>query len=113
MPCLFCQIIAREAPATIVFQDERVTAIRDIHPQAPTHLLVMPNRHLASLAEASAEDEALLGALLLTARELARQAGLLPDGFRLAINSGLAAGQSVWHLHLHVLGGRPMRWPPG
>jgi histidine triad (HIT) family protein len=112
-PCLFCRIIAGQAPAEIVFQDERVTAIRDNHPQAPTHLLVMPNRHLASLAEAGAGDESLLGVLLLTASRLADEAGLAQAGFRLVVNTGAGAGQSVWHLHIHVIGGRALHWPPG
>lgn len=110
--CLFCKIIARQIPATIVHQDEQVTAIRDINPAAPTHLLVMPNRHLASVAEAGSEDAGLLGALLLTGARLAAEAGL-SGGFRLVANTGAEAGQSVHHLHVHVLGGRAMHWPPG
>jgi histidine triad (HIT) family protein len=110
--CLFCKIIAHEIPATIVHQDELVTAIRDINPAAPTHLLVMPNRHLVSVAEAGPDDGELLAALLLTAARLAAEAGL-GGGFRLVANTGPDAGQSVHHLHVHVLGGRAMHWPPG
>jgi histidine triad (HIT) family protein len=109
--CIFCQIIAGKQPATILYQDEQVTAFRDLHPQGPTHILLVPNRHISSMAEVQAADGELLGALLLAAAQLARQAGL--GGYRLVINNGAEAGQSVWHLHLHLIGGRPMRWPPG
>ena len=109
--CVFCQIVQRKLPATIVLQDELVTVFRDLHPQGPTHLLIVPNRHIESIAEAEADDAALLGKMLLTAAQIARQAGLA--GYRLVINNGAEAGQSVWHLHVHLIGGRPMRWPPG
>ncbi len=109
--CLFCQIIAHQRPAHLLQQDAQVTAFRDINPQAPTHLLVVPNRHLASIAEAQATDAELLGTLLVTAAKLAQQEGL--TGYRLVINNGAEAGQSVWHLHVHLLGGRRMHWPPG
>jgi histidine triad (HIT) family protein len=109
--CLFCQIVAGQRPATRVYHDERVTAFRDINPQAPTHILLVPNRHIPSIAEAQAEDADLLSALLLTAAQIARQEGL--TGYRLVVNNGSEAGQSVWHLHLHLLGGRRMHWPPG
>ncbi len=110
-PCLFCQIVARERPAAIVYQDEQVTAFRDINPKAPTHLLVVPNRHIATIAEAEPGDEAMLGKLLLAAAQVAKQEGL--ESYRLVVNNGSGAGQSVWHLHVHILGGRPMHWPPG
>jgi histidine triad (HIT) family protein len=110
--CLFCRIVARDLPADIIHQDEHVTAIRDINPQAPTHLLVMPNRHLASVAEAAPDDQALLGTLLLAAARLAA-AERLSDGYRLVVNTGADAGQSVHHLHVHLLGGRALHWPPG
>ena len=110
--CLFCKIIAGKVPATVVYQDEALTAIRDIRPQAPTHILVLPNRHVTGIAEAQASDAELLGKLLLAARRIAQQEDL-NGGYRLVINSGLDAGQSVFHLHVHVLGGRHMRWPPG
>ncbi len=109
--CLFCQIVAGQRPATRVYHDERVTAFRDINPQAPTHILLVPNRHVPSISEAQAEDADLLAALLLTAAQVARQEGL--TGYRLVVNNGSEAGQSVWHLHLHLLGGRRMHWPPG
>jgi histidine triad (HIT) family protein len=109
--CLFCQIVAGARPANIVHRNAQVTAFRDIHPQAPTHILVVPNRHIRSLSEAQVEDAPLLGALLAQAAEIARQEGL--TGYRLVVNNGAEAGQSVWHLHVHILGGRRLTWPPG
>ena len=111
--CLFCKIIAGKVPASVVHQDDQVTAIRDIHPQAPTHILILPNRHLASAADARAGDEHLLGLLLLAASQIAEKEGLTAGGYRLVVNTGAEAGQSVFHLHVHLLGGRRMRWPPG
>ena len=110
--CLFCKIIAGEIPASIVYRDEQVVAIRDINPVGPVHLLVLPIRHITSAAEAEAADGGLLGAMTLTAIRLAREAGLV-DGYRLVINTGPDGGQSVGHLHQHLIGGRAMRWPPG
>lgn len=109
--CLFCRIRDGEIPATMVFSDDQVVAFHDVHPQAPTHILVIPRKHIRSLADATAEDAALLGHMSLVASRIARDTGL--DSFRTVANSGEGAGQSVWHLHLHVLGGRRMRWPPG
>ena len=113
MSCLFCRIAAGEIPATIVHRDDEVVAFRDIHPQAPTHILVIPVRHVPGIAEAGEADQALLGRLVLTARDLAREEGLDETGYRLVANNGEQAGQSVPHLHVHLLGGRPMGWPPG
>ncbi len=110
--CLFCRIVEGSLPARIVHRDEHCTAFWDIRPQAPTHLLIVPNRHLDSLDAAKEEDAALLGHLLLTAARLAEQLGL-ERGYRVVINTGREAGQSVFHLHLHLLGGRPLGWPPG
>src|ERR1700687_4535226 len=110
--CLFCKIIAGQLPATVVYRDERVLAIRDIRPVAPTHVLLMPIRHLASLAEAEAGDSDLIGALHLTAVMLARQENL-SRGYRLVVNTGPDGGQTVGHLHVHLIGGRGMAWPPG
>jgi len=110
---VFEKIMARELPARIVYEDDQVVAFHDIKPQAPAHLLVIPRKPIARLAEAGAEDQALLGHLLLKAAEVATAAGLRKDGYRLVINSGPDAGESVPHLHCHILGGRPMRWPPG
>ncbi len=111
--CLFCRIVAKEIPAELVHQDESAIVIRDVNPQAPTHLLVIPQEHLQSLDDASQKDEALLGHLLRVAARVANAAGLAEGGYRTVINNGVGAGQSVFHLHLHVLGGRPMNWPPG
>jgi histidine triad (HIT) family protein len=109
--CLFCKIIAGSISAAVVHQDEHVTAIRDVNPQAPTHILILPNRHLASVSEAGMPDEGLLGKLVLAAAEVARKEGL--SDYRLVVNNGAGAGQSVFHLHVHLLGGRRMTWPPG
>ena len=110
--CLFCRIVSGQAAAKHVYEDELAVAFQDINPQAPVHLLVIPKQHLASLAHATEEQAALLGHLQLVAARLAHEAGL-EVGYRTVINSGPDAGQTVFHLHVHVLGGRPMRWPPG
>ena len=112
MSTLFSRIIAREIPADIVYEDDLCLAFRDINPQAPTHVLVIPKKEIARLIDAKEEDQALLGHLLLAAGKIARQLNV-GDAFRLAINNGEQAGQSVFHLHLHLLAGRPFRWPPG
>jgi histidine triad (HIT) family protein len=111
--CIFCRIIAHEVPAKIVFEDENVVAFEDLHPQAPVHLLVVPRKHLPSLKEATTDDEPLLGHLSAVAAQLARERGLETKGYRAVINNGSWAGQSVFHLHVHVLGGRVFHWPPG
>jgi histidine triad (HIT) family protein len=111
--CLFCRIVAGEIPADFIHRDDRSVVIRDINPQAPTHLLVIPHGHIDSLDDASQKDEALLGHLLRVAARVANAAGLAEGGYRTVINNGAGAGQSVFHLHVHVLGGRPMNWPPG
>ena len=111
-PCLFCQIAAGERPATIVYRGEDLIAIRDINPQAPTHILIIPIKHIVNLAEATVEDEGLIGRLMTAAKEIAQQEDL-GKGYRLVINNGAQAGQSVFHLHVHLLGGRAMHWPPG
>jgi histidine triad (HIT) family protein len=110
---LFTKIINGQIPAKFVYRDEHMVAIRDINPQAPTHLLVIPIEPLPSITEAGPEDEALLGRLLLTARKIAEQEGLAESGYRLVLNAGSHGGQTVPHLHLHILGGRQMTWPPG
>ena len=104
--CIFCQIASGEAPSDIVHQDAEIVAFRDIHPRAPTHILVIPREHITGVAEASEEQVALLGRLLLRAADIARQEGLGQRGYRLVINSGPDSGQMVPHLHLHILGGR-------
>lgn len=111
--CLFCRVIAKEIPADLVHQDDRSIVIRDINPQAPTHLLVIPLAHIESLDDAAQKDEALLGHLLRVGARVANAEGLGETGYRTVINTGAGAGQSVFHLHVHVLGGRPMNWPPG
>ena len=109
--CLFCKIAAGDIPATVIAADDRFVAFRDIDPQAPTHVLVIPRSHLASLNEASDAD--LLGSLLLFAKGIAADEGLTERGYRVVLNTNSEAGQTVFHIHAHVLGGRVMRWPPG
>ena len=111
--CIFCKVAAGEIPAAKIYEDERAVAFRDINPQAPTHALVIPRAHVASLNEAGEADGALLGHLLLVAARVARDAGHAAGGYRTVINTGPGAGQSVFHVHAHVLAGRPMAWPPG
>lgn len=110
---LFEKIIAREIPADIVYEDDRVLAFRDISPQAPTHVLIIPKKVIPRVAEAEDEDSALLGHLLIKARSVAAELGLAENGYRLVINNGRDGGESVPHLHCHILGGRPLKWPPG
>jgi len=111
--CLFCRLIEGEVAADVVFQDARALAIRDINPQAPVHLLVIPKEHLDSLDDVGQRDEALLGHLLRVASRIAHSHGLTESGYRTVVNTGEGAGQSVSHLHVHVLGGRELTWPPG
>jgi histidine triad (HIT) family protein len=113
MSTIFTKIINREIPARIAFEDDRVLAFHDIQPQAPVHILVVPKKEIARVAETAPEDEALLGHLIFVAQKLAKEQGLYPAGFRLVINNGRDGGESVPHLHVHILGGRPMAWPPG
>ncbi len=112
MTTLFGKIIRREIPADVVYEDDLCLAFRDINPQAPTHVLVIPKKEIAKLSDAGAEDQALLGHLMLAAGKIARSLGV-GDTFRLVVNNGAEAGQSVFHLHLHILAGRKLRWPPG
>jgi histidine triad (HIT) family protein len=112
--CLFCSIIAHDAPATFVYEDDQVVAIRDVNPQAPVHVLLIPREHdLESLNDASKLDVQLMGHLLYVAAKVANQLEIAETGYRVVINTGEAAGQSVPHLHAHVLGGRNLGWPPG
>ena len=111
--CLFCRIAAREIPADIVHQDDDVVAFRDISPQSPTHVLVIPRRHIASALELTADDGPLLGVLFAAASRVARKDGIADTGYRVVTNVGRDSGQSVEHLHLHVMGGRRFAWPPG
>lgn len=110
---LFERIVARQIPADIVYEDDQVLAFRDIHPQAPVHVLIVPKRAIPRINEATNTDAALLGHLMLKAAAVARQVGLGETGFRLVINNGRDGGESVPHLHCHILGGRPLEWPPG
>ena len=110
--CLFCKIGDKKIPSKIVYQDDEVFAFEDISPQAPTHILICPRKHFASLNEAVTADQSVLGKLQLVAAQLARERKLL-EGYRTVLNNGSGAGQSVFHLHLHLLGGRPLSWPPG
>jgi histidine triad (HIT) family protein len=113
MACLFCEIAAGRIPAKVVHQDDHVLAFHDIDPKAPTHVLVIPKKHITSLLDLSEGDDALVGRLVRTARDIARQSGLDPRGFRLVFNCGDDAGYSVYHIHLHLVGGRKLSWPPG
>ena len=110
---IFSKIIRREIPADIVYEDEQALAFRDVSPQAPTHILVIPKEPLASVADAREQDAALLGHLMIVARKVAFDEGILEGGFRLVVNTGKDGGQTVPHLHIHILGGRPLSWPPG
>lgn len=110
---LFEKIVAREIPAKLAFEDDEVLAFHDINPQAPVHVLVIPKRVIPRIAEAQLADSPLLGRLLLTARQIAADLGLTESGYRIVINNGRNGGETVPHLHVHLLGGRPMHWPPG
>lgn len=111
--CIFCRIIQREIPSRILYESEDVIAFEDINPQAPTHILIVPRSHIPTLNEATKEDQSLLGLLLLTAARIASDRQINSSGYRLVCNTNRGAGQSVYHIHLHLLGGRVMSWPPG
>jgi histidine triad (HIT) family protein len=111
--CLFCKIIAGQINASIVYQDDRIVAFKDINPQAPTHVLVVPRRHIASLNDLTAEDDGIVGEIVRRGAALAKAAGHADRGYRTVFNCNADAGQTVFHIHLHVLGGRTMTWPPG
>ena len=111
--CLFCKIIAGDIPSNKVYSDDEIYAFHDISPAAPTHILVIPKKHISAVNEANPEDQGLLGHLLLKSNEIAEQQGLAEKGFRYVINTGGDGGQTVSHLHLHILGSRKMSWPPG
>lgn len=113
MGCLFCNIVQKTTAATIVLENDHVVAFTDIRPVAPVHALVIPRKHIVGVHDAGPEDSEILGRVLLAARDVAEKLGLASSGYRLVINQGPDAGQSVLHLHCHVLGGRPMAWPPG
>jgi len=111
--CLFCKIVDKKIPATIVYEDEQTVAFDDIHPQAPVHTLVIPRTHVAAVQDCTEPDQTLLGHLLLVCSKIAKLKGLSESGYRIVANTGRDGGQTVFHLHLHVMGGRPMGWPPG
>lgn len=111
--CLFCKIVAGDIPAEIVYESDTALAFRDINPQAPTHVLVIPRQHIATINDIQDDDQALVGSLYSAAREIAAAEGIADAGFRAVMNCNAAAGQTVFHIHLHLLGGRPMSWPPG
>ena len=111
--CIFCKIAAGEIPADVIYQDDEVVAFRDLNPQAPVHVLVIPRKHIATLNDLQAADSGLLGSLYLVAQKIATEEGIAEAGYRCVINCNAEAGQTVFHIHLHVLGGRPMQWPPG
>lgn len=111
--CLFCKIARREIPASIVFEDDELVAFNDINPQAPTHVLVIPKRHIASVNELQPEDDQLIGKMTRRAAALAKERGISESGYRTLFNTNRDAGQTVFHIHLHLVGGRSMTWPPG
>ncbi len=113
MSCVFCEIVAKRVPANVAYEDDSVLAFHDINPQAPVHVLLVPKRHVSSLLELTGLDDALVGGLVRRARDLARELGLAERGFRLILNAGDDAGYSVYHIHLHLIGGRKLGWPPG
>ena len=111
--CLFCKIARKEINAAIVYEDEQFVAFRDINPQAPVHVLVIPREHIGTLNDLTPAHDALMGGLMRTAAKIAKDLGVADDGWRAVVNCNEGAGQSVWHIHLHLLGGRPLAWPPG
>ncbi len=111
--CLFCKIVTGDIPADIVFESDTALAFRDINPKAPTHVLIIPRRHVSTINDIGVNDESLVGSLFSAARKIAADEGLAEDGYRVVMNCNEAAGQSVFHIHLHLLGGRALGWPPG
>jgi histidine triad (HIT) family protein len=111
--CLFCKLIARKVPASIVYEDERILAFNDINPQAPTHVLIVPKRHVASLNDLTPDDDQMVGELVRRAAAIASERGISASGFRTVFNTNREAGQTVFHIHLHLIGGRSLHWPPG
>ena len=111
--CLFCKILAGEIPADLVYESETAVAFRDINPKAPTHVLVIPRKHISTINDIEPDDQEIIGSLYIAAKEIAAQAGIADDGYRAVMNCNEDAGQSVFHIHLHVMGGRVLAWPPG
>ncbi len=111
--CVFCRIIAKKIPSRIIYEDDLVTAFEDVNPQAPVHTLIVPKKHIPDIHSMTDSDKDLVGHLFLTAKKIAKDKGLDPKGYRMVINNGAGAGQTVFHLHLHILSGRHFSWPPG
>jgi len=111
--CLFCKILDGDIPADIIYESDLAIAFRDVNPQAPVHVLIIPRNHIATINDLDTDDAAMVGGLFMAAKEIARDEGLADDGYRVVMNCNAAAGQSVFHLHLHLLGGRSLAWPPG
>jgi histidine triad (HIT) family protein len=111
--CIFCRIVKRDIPASIVYEDDELLAFSDLNPQAPVHILIVPKRHIATLNDLSKTDDALMGALVRRAAAIAAERGIAASGYRTVLNCNADGGQTVFHVHLHLLGGRPMAWPPG
>jgi len=111
--CIFCKIVSKEIPAKIVFEDEKILAFHDINPEAPTHVIVIPKEHIESISEITEKHQNLLGHIHLCIKQIAHELGLAENGYRIVNNSGKLGGQTVYHLHFHLLGGRQLQWPPG
>lgn len=111
--CLFCKMVAGDIPADVVYENDEVLAFRDINPQAPVHILIIPKKHIATINDVVEEDAALMGKLFLAAKDIAEAEGVADEGYRTVVNCGASAGQSVFHVHMHLLAGRPLQWPPG
>lgn len=111
--CLFCKIVAGDIPAEILYEDESVVAFKDINPQAPVHHLIIPKKHISTINDISTDDDALVGKMFLAAQAIAKQEGVAEEGYRTVMNCGESAGQTVFHIHLHLLAGRSLTWPPG
>jgi len=111
--CIFCKIVSGDIPGDIVYQDDEVLAFRDLNPQAPTHILIIPKKHISTINDIQPEDAELIGKMYLAASQIARKEGIAEPGYRAVMNCNREAGQTVFHIHLHLLGGRPMSWPPG
>lgn len=113
MDCIFCKIVKKEIPASLVYEDEHIIAFDDLHPKAPTHKLIIPRKHIATLNDIEENDTQLMGNLMYTAQRLAKQLGIAKEGYRVVMNCNAGGGQVVFHIHLHLIGGRSMNWPPG
>lgn len=113
MDCLFCKVVSGEIPAKVIYQDDKVVAFDDINPQAPQHKLIIPRQHIATINDLKSENNELIGYMVQTAKKLANDLGIAENGYRLVMNCNPGAGQTVFHIHIHLLGGRQMTWPPG